>query len=126
MACQAPTGTSSLPRANVATCALSVSPTPTKILDVSANTTGISATWRVKNDDSHSITIDSQSVSATGNVSGLQSTAWTTFPVTLSAGSQIDPAIVLFDAGAAGNGSVTLTLALNCGTASGIHLVRIH
>ncbi len=86
-------------------------------LVVTNNTSDNGASWFIKNNGTSALTLTGQSASRTGNVTSVTANNWVPFPYALAAGAQID-ADVLFDVGAAGTGTVSLSVSSSCGTLS--------
>jgi hypothetical protein len=82
---------------------------------VSANTTNNDAQWFIKNTGSNSVTVNSQTLSKSGNVTAVHDGQWVGFPFTMAPGFQLD-ADVFFDVGSAGTGTVGLSVSTSCGT----------
>jgi hypothetical protein len=77
--------------------------------------TGLTASWHIKNNSATSFTISSQTPTSTGAITGTTANAWITIPGTFP-GSFLVDADMNYDTGAAGSGTVGLTLNASCGS----------
>ena len=97
-------------------------PTP---LSAPAHSTGNQAAWFLKNTGDVSITITGQTGLRTGSVTAVQLHNWTSFPRTLTPGTQID-ADAGYSTGNPGTGFVGLTLATSCGSKTAKSFVNVN
>lgn len=77
------------------------------------NTANHDVAWLLHNNGS-AITLTGETRTSSGNITGTHHSIWVIYPYTLAAGGGID-ADMLFDAGAAGSGTVGMTVHANCG-----------
>jgi hypothetical protein len=85
-----------------------------KNITVGTYTSGNTASWQIANNGA-AFTISSQTPTSSGAITGTTSNLWFSIPGTFPASFGTD-ADISFDVGAAGTGSVGLTLDASCGT----------
>jgi hypothetical protein len=101
--------------ATAPSCTISFTYIGSKTLTVQANSKNNDAGWFINNDGTTAVTINGQTVSKSGNIAAVRAINWASFPATLGPGTRID-ADLFFDAGAAGTGSVGMSITTSCGT----------
>ena len=99
----------------VSSCVLTLTQAQTNPRTVPANSTWNQASWFIKNTGTGTVSLTGQQLSAVPKppITAVRLIAWTSFPMSLAPGEQID-AEVAFDVGASGTGSVGLTVKTSC------------
>ena len=102
-------------RATATTCSVKLSYLGSKFITVVHNSTNNNASWQITNTGTTAITLTGQTLSKSGNVTAVHPNVWAPFPYSLLPGHTIDSDL-RFDVGAAGSGSVGMTVSSGCGS----------